>query len=550
MYIVNLYNDGITTEIHGERAKLSSGTCVKACDNSISSFTFTMVPSNPGFSLVHDYKTLVTIFNTRRNRFEFHGRVLCSTPEMDSQGRISKEVVCESFFGFFCDSKQKYVVEKNWTVAELWEHIVNTHNEQVEDYKQFAIGEIAVEDSNDNLYLGIQRDNTWQTIKSKLIDTLGGEIRFRVVDGITYVDHLVSVGGLRATQIALSHNMKTIRQENDPTAYISRLIPLGAKLTDEEGNQTEERVDITSVNNGLDYIEDVDAKAAHGIRVEHVYFDNVTDPANLKRKGEEHLQENNRVRVKYSATALDLSLLGLDIDDFEEGDYYPIVNSLLGINDIARITKKNIDVCDETKTTIELGDRFKTLNEIHTQQSNKVVENSISMMEKHFVTNNQLISESRNLASLINQADESILLEISEQYTKKTSLEEYEKYIASQLELLSDRMDYRVTETEKRVSSIDGDLQSKFNLITKYFTFDINGLQIGAVDSDGKESPNKVIIDNDNVTILANGIIVQEFKSDGTALIPILKITQMLDLLGLRTTEDATHINCDYLGGD
>ena len=79
--------------------------------------------------------------------------------------------------------------------------------------------------------------------------------------------------------------------------------------------------------------------------------------------------------------------------------------------------------------------------------------------------------------------------------------------------------------------------------ITKYFTFNINGLTIGQVDN-----PNKVVIDNDEISILVNNVPVQEFKADGTALIPSLKITRLLNLLGLQITEDANNINCDYVG--
>lgn len=545
MYIVKIYNDGIATEIHGEKSKLKSGSLVKAPGYAINSFSFTLIPSNPGFDKIRDYRTLVTIFNTRRNRYEFHGRVLYSCPIMETDGRITKEVICESFFGFLCDSKQKYVQEKNWTVTELWSHIISVHNEQVEEHKHFALGEIQVQDTNDNLYLGVQRETTWQTIKTKLIDKLGGEIRFRVVDGVTYIDHLEEIGAVRTTKIAVSHNMKSIRQDNDPTTYISRLIPLGAKLKDEEGNETEDRLDITSVNDGLDYIEDADAMRKHGIRVEHVYFDDVTVASNLKRKGEEFLRENNRVKVKYSITNVDLSLLGIDIDDVQEGDYYPIVNELLNIDDVARVTKKTIDVCNEVNATIEVGDKFKTLSDIQAEQSGAVsnLQNTVGQIEGSYVPREELISETESTQSAISQTADSILLAVSDMYARKTTLEEFSKTITAQLELLANELTLKFTQTETQISNLNGDLQSKFNQIVKYFTFDIDGFTIGQANN-----PNKIVIDNDNITIYANGVSVQEFNADGTALIPILKITRLLDILGLQITEDETNINIDYVG--
>lgn len=543
MYIVKIYNDGIATEIHGEKAKLKSGSLAMAIGNAIDSFTFTLIPSNPGFNLLRDYKTLVTIYNTHTNKYEFYGRVLYSSPEMDSSGAITKEVVCESYLGFLCDSRQRYVEEKNWTVRELWQHIIDVHNEQTEEYKHFTLGEVTAEDTNDNLYLGIQREDSWQTIKSKLIEKIGGEVRFRVVDGVTHIDHFAEIGTTRATKIALSRNMKAIRQENDPTAFISRLIPLGAKLLDENGNETEERLTISSVNNGIEYIEDLDAKEEHGIRVDYAYFDDVTDADNLKSKAEKFLIENNRVKVKYSITALDLSLLGLDIDEFSVGDYYPIENSLLGINDVARVIKKTVDVNIETSSSIEIGDRFKTLSDIQVEQKGQLknLSNSVGKIESSYVTGKELIAESRNTTSLISQTTENILLSVEDLYTRKTTMEDLRKAITAELELLSDSVNIKISETENKIENVDNDLQSKFNQITKYFTFDINGLTIGQVDN-----PNKVVIDNDEIIIMVSGNPVQRFDADGKAQIPSLTVGTMLNVLGLSVTQDSTHINCDF----
>ena len=107
----------------------------------------------------------------------------------------------------------------------------------------------------------------------------------------------------------------------------------------------------------------------------------------------------------------------------------------------------------------------------------------------------------------------------------------------------------KVTAAEERIQNVDGDLQEKFNLITKYFTFDIDGLKIGAVDENGNESPNKVVIDNDEISILVNNNVVQKFDSDGNALIPELSVTRMMNLLGLVVEQDDNHINCSYVGG-
>lgn len=368
MYIVTIENDGVSVEIHNHTERLSSGSVVKGI-NTIDSFSFTILPSNIGFNLLRDMKTLVTVYNTNKDRYEFFGRVLYTNAEMSDKGLISKSVVCESYFGYLCDSQQLYVEETNWTVRGLLEHIIDCHNSLLEDEKHFTVGTVTVVDLNDNLYCGIQRENTWESIKKKLIDVLGGEIQFRVTNGVKYIDYLEQIGEEKSTVIELSKNMKAISRERDPSEYITRLIPLGAK----KGENTEERLDISSVNNGKKYIDDEAGIAEYGIRVGCEEWDDVTDPNNLLRKGQEWMEANGKVPVKYSITALDLSLLGYVVDDFDVGNAHPIVNPLLGVDDTARIIKKTIDISDDTKGSIEVGDRFKTLTEIQNDRERETI---------------------------------------------------------------------------------------------------------------------------------------------------------------------------------
>ena len=376
MYVVTIINGEFETTIHGNKEKLSSGKIVKSI-NDIDSFTFTMLPNNAGFNLINEFTTLVKVYNTNKDRYEFIGRVLFPESEMAEDGSISKKITCESMFGYLCDSMQKYVDTKNWTVDGLLYHLIECHNQQVEEYKRFTLGKVTATDPNNNLYEGIQRENTWDAIKSKLIDKIGGELQFRVENDATYIDYLEHIGEQKETEIALSVNMKSIVQEKDPTAFVTRLIPLGAKLSDD----TEERLDISSVNGGIDYIIDEEAEAMYGVHVGTVTFDDVTVPEILLTKGSNWMRENNRVQIKYSISALDLSLIDLNFDDFDLGNSHPTKNALLGIDDNARIIKQSIDIIEEVKSTIEVGDNFKTLTELEIERRKEATQNIVALKQ-------------------------------------------------------------------------------------------------------------------------------------------------------------------------
>lgn len=411
MYIVTIQNGTTVIPIHNSKEKLTSGKITKGI-NTIDSFQFSMLPSNAGWNEIYDYTTLVSVYNDNRKRYEFIGRVLYSEDSMSDSGALKKEVICESCLGFLCDSQQEYVEERNWTVGGLLQEIINKHNSQTESYKQFTIGEVTVTDPNDNIYCGIQRENTWEALKKKLLETLGGEIRFRVDGNVMYLDYLKQIGGVSSTEIKLSKNMKSITREKDPSEIVTRLIPLGYKLkaTDENGKevQTEYRLDISSVNDGKIYIDDELAIATYGIRVKTVEFDDVTVASTLLKKGESWLIENNKIAVSYTASALDLSLIGLDADDFEVCNFYPVKNHLLGIDDTIRLVKKSIDICDEIKSTLEFGDNFETLS-----ASMKRKSDALNLITSNYVTNLRFESVIERTSTLIEQTEEHIALQVT-----------------------------------------------------------------------------------------------------------------------------------------
>lgn len=367
MYIVEIQNGNDRKQIHGLFQKLTSGKVTQGI-NAIDSFVFTIHPNNAGFPLIHDFMTLVTVYNTNTGAYEFQGRALYTSLEMTDSGMISKQVTCESFFGYLCDSVQTYVAEKNWKVRDLLNHIIQTHNSMVEPEKAFYVRKVTVEDKNDNLYVGIQRENTWETIKKKLLEVLGGEISFEVTEDGIAIDYVTRIGEDKTTEIALSKNMKAITRERDPSDCITRLIPLGAKIDED----TEERYTIASVNNKKEYIDHKEAIAQYGIHVGIVTWDDVHEPSILYDKGVAWLEENGKVPVSYSVTALDLFLLGYAFDSFKIGNSHPLKNSMLGIDDKGRIVKRTIDVCEEIKSTFEIGDKFKPASEIQKDQQTKL----------------------------------------------------------------------------------------------------------------------------------------------------------------------------------
>ena len=488
---------------------LTSGS-VKQGINCIDSFSFTILPNNECFRLIRDFKTLVSVYNENRNKYEFQGRVLYSSDTMDESGKISKSVVCESFLGYLQDSRQEYVEERNWTGLELLTQLLSVHNSQTEDEKHFKVGTVF---TDENIYVGIQRESTWDCIKTKIIDKIGGEIQLRVEADGMYIDIVKKRGTNKTTTIELSKNMKSITKESDPSSYITRLIPLGAKIkkeeTDEEGNvtevETEERIDITSVNGGLNYIDDELAIENFGIHIEYQYWDDVHEPSILLTKAQNFLSENNKILQKYSINALDLALIGLDMDYIDVCNYHPVKNELLSIDETLRVITKTIDVVNKTSTNVEIGDNFKTLSDLEFERNNQVNQaiKTIGVIESNYVPNQVLSSVTNELHSYIEQTSSAIQSTVASTYTKKDEFEQYQENVSSMFTQQNDSFQMTFTNIVQSITNLDGTVNENYNEFIEYIRFKGGTITLGKVDN-----PLTLTLSNDRMSFIQSGVEV------------------------------------------
>lgn len=409
MYQVTIKNvneeiiiNALSTDIKAPR--LLSGS-IKHGINTIDNFTFNITPNNIGYNKLNALTTLVEVLNIKSNNLEFKGRVLLPIESMDSNGMFLKNVTCESELGYLMDSSTVFGEYHDISVRDFLQVIIDNHNSQVDEGKKFQLGNVTVVDNNDSLYRYLGYTKTFEAIKDKLIDRLGGELKIRYENGIRYLDYLESIGEIKSTEIRLAKNLQSIELEKDPTSIISRLLPLGNKLED-----SEERLTIESVNNGNKYIDDIEAIEEFGVIVDSVTWDDVTQVSNLLKKGQEYLKENNRIKKKYKVTALDLSTIGLDFDSFEVGNSYRVINPLMNINENLRIIEKTIDIYNPQSSTLGIGDKLEDikdyqLNNIATAKEVKTVKETVQTTVSAL---NSVSVELNNTVEILNNTNENM----------------------------------------------------------------------------------------------------------------------------------------------
>lgn len=396
MHTVTIKNGIEKTTIHSDNLdRISGGKVVKAV-NAVDSFTFTIYPDNAGYNKLKPLTTSITVTDDSTGKDVFIGRVLKCPDSMDEQGLICKSVTCEGRLGWLYDSVQPYAEYKVVGISTVLASFISKHNTQVGDDKHISVGQVTVTGENNYTY-SVNWVSTMDAISEQLVGKFGGEIQLRDQDGKVYIDYLEHIGHGTDTKIELAVNFKTISREIDETSVITRLYPLGAKQTD-----SEKRLTIGSVNGGKDYIEDSALVAKYGVISGTQTWDDVTQASILKTKATAFLKSANKAKKQYKITAVDLSTIDMNFEQFELGCWYRVVNPLMGIDEDLRIIGITINLDNPEQSELTFGDKFETMTGFMTAKT-KSLQTAIDDSE---FRNRQVIdSKIENATKLITGAE-------------------------------------------------------------------------------------------------------------------------------------------------
>ena len=520
MYDVTIQNGNIQLLIHDHRAarnaqKLPTGNIVDAV-NSISSFTFTIYPNNAGYDQLKAFNTQIRVRNTKRNRDDFVGRVIKVSPEMDSNGMFSRTVVCADRLDFLNDSVQPYLEVRHFEgdetrtgIEEFIDVLLDNHNAQVEEHKRIYRGIVTVQpfESSDGVTKGLNWQKTLDAIKEKLLNSFGGFIRLREEAGVLYLDYLENVGETRSTVIEVGRNMRSGSKEVDPTGVVTRLIPLGAKLTylDENGNEveSEERLTIEDANDGLNYIEASEYLAEYGIKYETVIFDDVTVSTNLLSKGTEWLIANNGIANSHDFDVVDLSQIGLAPDDFVLYDRYPVRNPGIDVSDILQIVKKNTNVITPYSSTFEMGDTVKRLSDSMVDINKELGNIQSNVSEVSSAVKNQATTVYTYITEAVSSLQitpDQIWAAVEEKTIAKSDYDTFAETVRNILQMEADGTTMLFQTLNKAIQQVGDSEASHYAELLTYIRFNADGIEIGK-----EGNAITMQLDNDSLDFYNNG---------------------------------------------
>lgn len=464
MYRVIVYdnvNDHVGRVVHEPNSygnKVISGK-IHQLLNGISDFEFKIGISNTNYQKFTPLVNLVKVINEITGKVEFYGRVAEPTAGMDSDGLFQQTIYCESLLCYLHDSVQTYRKVQNTTIKDFFKMMIDRHNAQVESHKRFKLGNVTVENSTDNVYRYIGYESTFDTIKDKLIDRLGGYLILREETDGFYLDYLKEYGKEVNSPIQIASNLQSAEREVDISELATRIVPLGADLEtsndddDHSQDASRPRLTITSVNNGVEWLEDKELVEKFGIIQKAVNWNDVHVPAILKSKGENYLKDQRTFLTSWTISAVEIGLLDMRYEDFTLGNKYPIILPQVADTEVLQVIEKEIDILKPQKSNLTIGNGKQTLSSL--QLEGREQGQIVQSLQRNTVVLNKNVQRVDSSLQDVSKTVSAVSGEVSKSFEELASVKQEQGSLSKNIIQINQELTKKIEDLEKKLKELE-----------------------------------------------------------------------------------------------
>ena len=501
--------------------------------NMVDELSFTIYPNHPYFNNISKLSSEIRAY--RDNDMIFKGRVISS----ELGFRNEKKIVCEGVLAFLLDTIIRpfdfpndtqfsdFDPDENNAIEYFLNWILNCHNSQAKDFQKIQLGNVTVTDPNNYLSRSsIEYLSSWEVINSRLLKSYGGYLVIREENGINYLDFLedFTSGGTKSgnklvctQKIEFGANLIDLTEEISGADIKTGIIPLGARLEDESGNQTDEYLTIESLPDselspGIikigDHILNTNLAKNYGVIYEVVKWEDVRVPENLQSKALSYLADSIKFKSEITIKAIDLKLTNDQIGAFKIGEYIRCLSSPHGIDDLYLLQKISIDMKNPQNTVIELNKSSLTFTDkvLENKKSTDNIITRVDRVERGYLNSGSITdiaNETIEKSSAFEQQSSAIMSQVSELYTKSTDFETYKSNVATQFVQTNEDFTYQFSNLTELINNLDSSSAEQFNNIIRYIRFSDGNIILGEVNNS-----LMLKIANDKISFLQNGIEV------------------------------------------
>lgn len=319
--------------------------------NKAGSLEFTIPVTNPNYNA---YSKLKSIIRLEQDGNEiWRGRVLDDTKDTD----LNKDVMCEGELAFLNDMNvRKYDYSSGISVVNYFNWVM-TYYGGASSYRSIKAGNVTVPNTTLKIKMEEATNTCLDELSSNLVGAIGGYLRLRRSNGQSYLDYIDAYSQTSNQVIEFGSNILSIEEYIDASDVYTVIIPFGKQ--NDNGN----RVNITSVNNGSDFIESSQGASLFGRIDRTVVWDDVTDPNVLKQQAQSVLNSAIEMATTITISAVDLHLIDVNTDAIQLGDWVRVISPPHGIDSDFLCSKVVINLQNPDQSQYTFGLAFDALTD-------------------------------------------------------------------------------------------------------------------------------------------------------------------------------------------
>lgn len=319
--------------------------------NKAGSLEFTVPVTNPNYNA---YSKLKSIIRLEQDGTEiWRGRVLDDTKDTD----LNKDVMCEGELAFLNDMNvRKYDYSSGISVVDYFNWVMRYYR-GASSYRSIKAGNVTVPNTTLKIKMDEATNTCLNELNTNLVGAIGGYLRLRRSNGQSYLDYIDAYSQTSNQVIEFGSNILSIEEYIDASDVYTVIIPFGKR--DDNGN----RVNITSVNNGSDFIESSQGASLFGRIDRSVVWDDVTDPNVLKQQAQSVLNSAIEMATTITISAVDLHLIDVNTDVIQLGDWVRVVSPPHGIDSDFLCSKVVINLQNPDQSQYTFGLAFDALTD-------------------------------------------------------------------------------------------------------------------------------------------------------------------------------------------
>ena len=412
------------------------------------------------------------------------------------------------------DASYKAAAASGNVVEFFFRWILSQHNAQVTAEQQIKPGVVTVSDPNNYIARSSEEYATaMTTISDKLLkSSLGGNLLIRYEDDGNYLDYYAALPLTNTQTVEFAENLLDLSSETDGADIYTAILPEGKDgLT--IGNLPDGDLTDDLVKSGK-IIYSKSGVSTYGRITRHIKWDDVTVDTNLRAKAKAALADNGlSMPETITCKAVDLGWQE-GIQHFRVGRMTALVSTPHGYSASYPLMELAPDILDPGNTQITLGATQQTYTGAQIdakRETDKRIESTRQeISDRVDESSSQVIQATQQQITDLQQNVNSIILSALENYVETGDFNSYKEEVSTKLSVLTDQLSIDITKVTERIDNVNGDLQSKYNEITKAFRFTSDGLIIG-------ESGNEILLrlDNDVLQFVRNNTPELQITAEG-----------------------------------